>query len=169
MGIDFNWEGIKAIKDKRPNLGNSIDVSVYRLFEQSIRSSMVAKLGSEEADRIIYHAGEKAGQLFCINQLDTTLDFYPFIAQLQDQLRNLGIGILRVEESDINTLNMVITMEEDLDCFGLPDHGETICSYDEGFLSGIFSFYTHKAVKVKEIECWASGSQMCRFEVSKNE
>ena len=56
--------------------------------------------------------------------------------------------------------------EEDLDCSSLPITGETVCNYDEGFLAGILKVYTKKEYVVTEVDCWATGSRVCRFEAS---
>jgi predicted hydrocarbon binding protein len=58
----------------------------------------------------------------------------------------------------------VITVEEDLDCSGLPVSGEVVCNYDEGFLAGIAEAYNQKTFLVREVDCWASGDRVCRFE-----
>lgn len=53
----------------------------------------------------------------------------------------------------------------------LPVLGETVCNYDEGFLSGILSVYTGKPYAAIEIDCWATGDRVCRFraEIVKSE
>ena len=69
-----------------------------------------------------------------------------------------------MERFDPDTGDAVLTVAEDLDCSGLPIMGETVCNYDEGFLAGILKVYTHKDYVVTEIDCWATGSRVCRFE-----
>ncbi|MGL4282715.1 MAG: V4R domain-containing protein [Eubacterium aggregans] len=64
------------------------------------------------------------------------------------------------EESGIFTL----TVAEDLDCSGLPPTDEVVCNYDEGFIAGIMTVYTGRTYKVHEIDCWASGARVCRFQ-----
>jgi len=56
-----------------------------------------------------------------------------------------------------------VLASNDLDCSGLPPTDETVCDYDEGFIAGILNHYTKKKFEVKEIDCWASGKQTCRF------
>ncbi len=85
------------------------------------------------------------------------------MAQLQERLRTLNIGILRIEKADISKMDFVLTVSEDLDCSGLPIVGETVCDYDEGFIAGILTAYTGKDFEVKEIDCWATGDRTCRF------
>jgi predicted hydrocarbon binding protein len=77
----------------------------------------------------------------------------------------LKIGILRIEKADIEKMNFTLTVAEDLDCSGLPVCGETICTYDEGFISGLLSEYSGEKFDVKEVDCWCSGDRVCRFDV----
>ena len=62
-----------------------------------------------------------------------------FISELQAKLQELKIGVLRIESVDEETGRITLTVSEDADCSGLPVLGETVCNYDEGFLSGILS------------------------------
>jgi hypothetical protein len=55
---------------------------------------------------------------------------------------------------------------EDLDCSGLPVSGDTVCEFDEGFIAGIFREYAGEEFSAREVDCWASGERVCRFEVS---
>ena len=74
------------------------------------------------------------------------------------------MNILRIEQADLEKMAFTLTLAEDLDCSGLPVSDETICRYDEGFLSGLFSEYTGKNFSAKEVDCWCSGNRVCRFE-----
>jgi len=58
---------------------------------------------------------------------------------------------------------IILTVAEDLDCSGLPITNENVCVYDEGFIAGILEAYTGKPYHVREIDCWASGDRVCRF------
>ncbi|HAK75209.1 MAG TPA: 4-vinyl reductase, partial [Sporomusaceae bacterium] len=78
-----------------------------------------------------------------------------FVAQLQKKLAELKIGILRLESADMDKLEFILTVEEDLDCSGLPITEESVCDYDEGFIAGILNEYTGKQFTAKEIDCWA--------------
>ena len=74
-----------------------------------------------------------------------------------------GIGIFRMEASDMEALTFTMTVEEDLDCSGLPEGMGEICVYDEGFLQGILESFCGKSLTVREVDCWASGDRVCRF------
>lgn len=162
----FHWSMIGDIGQGRPNLGPSTDVAAYRLMQFTLRDIMIKEFGSETADRVFYQAGEVAGKEFCKLLSKRGNNFNEFIHELQDLLKKLKVGILRVEKADLENMNFTITVAEDLDCSGLPVCDETICTYDEGFLNGILSEYTGSTFKVEEVDCWCSGDRVCRFEIS---
>lgn len=99
--------------------------------------------------------------------MNTDHEFSEFVAELQKKLIDHHIGILRMEEADLDSLNITVSIYEDLDCSGLPMSDETVCDYDEGFLAGILESYTGKELRVKEIDCWATGARVCRFKATK--
>ena len=161
----FKWKDIGDINLGRPNLGSKTEVSVYRLMQYSIRSAISNRFNSKEADLIFYESGKIAGKEFFKNLIKKDINFYELISELEKKFIELNIGILRVESTDMENFKFIITIAEDLDCSGLPITKETVCDYDEGFLCGIFEEYTGFNFKVKEIDCWANGSRVCRFEV----
>lgn len=159
----FKWSDIGNIKLGRPNLGSNTNVAVYRLMQYTMRSVLNHEYGASKAAELFYKSGYIAGKEFCINLLDTKLEFYDFISQLQKVLKELNIGILRVEKSDLKKMNFIFTVAEDLDCSGLPITNETVCDYDEGFIAGILDQYTNLQFSVKEVDCWSTGGRICRF------
>ncbi len=164
--LSFDWSMIGNIGEGRPNLGSTMDVSVYRLMQFTLRDVLIKQFDAETADRIFYEAGEHAGKEFYKELITQKDDFNKFVVELQELLKKLKIGILRVEKSDLENMNFTLTIAEDLDCSGLPASDETICTYDEGFISGLFSEYTGKSFDVKEVDCWCSGDRVCRFEAN---
>jgi len=161
----FDWTMLGKIDVGRPNLGFTTDVAVYRLMQFTLRDALIQDYGAETADRIFYRAGETAGMHFYNNLITKRESFNEFVAQLQDVLKNLKIGILRIEKGDVEKLTFTLTVAEDLDCSGLPICGEQICTYDEGFISGLLTAHTGKKFMVKEVDCWCSGDRVCRFDV----
>ena len=95
--------------------------------------------------------------------MNPTDDFSKFINQLQMELKDLGIGILRVEKTDFEKGEIVLTISEDVDCSGLPESESEACIYDEGFISAILECFTGAKFTVKEIDCWCTGDRTCRF------
>lgn len=159
----FQWKDLGDIVAGRPNLGSTTGVAVYRLMQYTLRDVLIMRYDPETASDILREAGHLAGTEFCRNVLRVDLDFNGFIANLQQALKDLKVGILRVEKSDLTKLEFVLTVSEDLDCSGLPLLEETICEYDEGFIAGILEVYTGREFMVREVDCWASGERTCRF------
>lgn len=161
----FQWKDLGNIEEGRPNLGPTTLVAVYRLMQYTMRDVLITEYDTQTAAKILVKAGKLAGSEFCKAVLNTDLEFNEFISDLQEKLKSLKIGILRVEKADFDNMEFVLTVDEDLDCSGLPFSGETVCDYDEGFVAGILDTYTGKEFDVKEVDCWASGERCCRFSV----
>ena len=165
MSIDsvFDWGRIGDIKLGRKSLGLDMPVAVYRLMQYTIMDELVDSLGQEGAEWLMKRAGFRAGFAVASNLLDLNAEFPAFAAELQKTLKDLKIGIVRFEKTDLESLDFTLTVDEDLDCSGLPVCGDTVCFYDEGFIAGILEAYTKKKFNVKEIDCWATGDRTCRF------
>ncbi len=160
----FSWSSIGDVAVGRSNLGNEMPVFVYRVFQFTLRDELIKQFGIEKANEIFRNSGKLAGVEFAKNALNLELPIDEFLSNLQEVLEINKIGILRVEMYDKETNEAILTISEDLDCSGLPVTNETVCTYDEGFLMGILNLYTKKNYNVKEIDCWATGSRVCRFE-----
>lgn len=164
-GYDFSWEDLGNLEDGRPNLGGETSVLVYRLMQFTFKDVLSKEVGREKARELFIKAGHLAGREFCRNVLNCALPFDEFVADLETKLITLKVGVLRVEQADMKTLQFVLTVSEDLDCSGLPIFSETVCDYDEGFIAGILGEYTGKDFSAREVDCWATGDRTCRFEV----
>jgi uncharacterized protein len=161
----FEWSMLGDISEGRPNLGPMVHVAVYRLMQFTLRDLLIRDFGVEKADQIIFEAGKKAGQEYCHNVLTEKKDLDGLFAELQSTMKELGIGIFRVESADYDKGSFVVTVAEDLDCSGIPMCSEQICTYDEGFIAGLLLAYSGKDFQVKEVDCWCSGGRVCRFNV----
>jgi uncharacterized protein len=164
--LSFSWDQLGDIAEGRPNLGDLTSVTAYRLMQYSLRDVLIRRLDPETAGEIFQEAGRRAGMEFCKNALRPDLDVNEFVADLQQKLKDYRIGIMRVEEVVAESLDMSISVAEDIDCSGLPMSNETICHFDEGFIAGILEAYTGRPFDVREIDCWASGERVCRFQVT---
>lgn len=160
----FTWQSIGDVVDGRKNLGEEMPVFVYRLFQFTMKDELTKRFDKETTVDIFRKAGELAGREFASHLLDLSLPLDAFLSQLGSVLEECKIGILRVERFNEATGEAVLTVGEDLDCSGLPITGETVCNYDEGFLAGILKVYTQREYVVTEVDCWATGSRVCRFE-----
>ena len=159
----FNWGLLGNPEEGRPNLGNQTRLEVYRLMQFCFRDVLEQQLGSDETDRIFYKAGYLAGSQFYTNVIGQPADLDDFVRKLQAAFKDLGIGILRVEEADFAAGKLVLTVSEDLDCSGLPELNFEICTYDEGFIAALLESFSGIRFNVKEIDCWCTGDRTCRF------
>ena len=160
---EFKWENLGNIKEGRGELGEEMPVLVYRLMQYTMLDVLSKAFGNERANEFFRDAGSLAGTEFARNMLDLTVDFDTFLVNLKKLIEHLKIGVLQLEAFNADTGSVVLTVGQDLDCSGLPDTNENVCYYDEGFISGILGAYTGKKCEVREVDCWASGSKLCRF------
>lgn len=160
----FDWSSLGDITLGRATLGTDVPVVVYRLFQYALKAVLRKDVGEEKANDLIRKAGYLAGIAFAQNVLTLSGDLDFFIAHLTEKLKEYKIGYLYIEKADLESMSFMLTVSEDLDCSGLPVTDETVCDYDEGFISGILETYTGKPFEVKEVDCWATGDRTCRFQ-----
>ena len=156
-------EYLKFDQNCRGNLGDSLPVMVYRMLEYSLKEELIHRFGKETQIDIFRNAGKMAGEYFATHFLNMNQPLDQFVGELQGKMQELKIGVLRIEEVDEASGKIILTVAEDADCSGLPVLGETVCNYDEGFISGILSLYSGKPYEAIEVDCWATGDRVCRF------
>ena len=167
----FEWNLLGNLKEGRPNLGKTVDLEMYRLLLYTLRDVLEQKYGAKEADRIFFAAGYSAGTEFYKHYVSpasnpvSSID--EFVSKTQKLLKEKGVGILRVEEAVLEAGRVVLTIDEDMDCSGLPEIDSEVCVYDEGFVSALFESFTNESWTAKEIDCWCTGARTCRFLVTK--
>jgi len=159
----FSWAALGDIKEGRKDLGENMPVLMYRLMQFTLLDILSKAYGLEQANVHFKDAGFLAGSEFAQNVLDLNVSFDTFVADLQNALKEYRVGILRIEAYESDSGKLVLTVGQDLDCSGLPITNENVCIYDEGFIAGILNAYTGKVYDVREIDCWASGDRVCRF------
>lgn len=163
LKYEFSWSLLGNLEEGRPNLGNLTRVEVYRLMQFTFRDIIEKRYGTAEADAVFFEAGMMSGKAFYAAVMGQPASLKDFCKRLQDVLRDFGIGILRFEQTDIAKGIITLTVGEDLDCSGLPELDYEVCTYDEGFIAGIFKCYFGEDFVVKEINCWCTGDRTCRF------
>ena len=160
----FNWDVLGGdMKIARPGLGGETKVEVYRLLQFTLRDVLEERYGTKEVDAIFLEAGTLAGKEFFKKYCAGVTDIPALAKIVQEQFRELGIGIVRFEMADAQKMTFQLTVDEDLDCSGLPDTSDHICVYDEGFIKGILDSFTGNNFAVHEVDCWCSGARTCRF------
>ncbi|MCY2924350.1 MAG: 4-vinyl reductase [Planctomycetota bacterium] len=159
----FHWSLLGDMVAGRPNLGPTTRLEIYRLMQFTFRDVLEQSLGAAATDEVFRQAGRLAGAHFYDHYLSEVRTPDELVSRLQSLLRDLGVGVLRIEKADFERGQLVLTVSEDLDCSGLPDLGQEICSYDEGFIAALLEKFTGKAFTVKEIDCWCTGERTSRF------
>lgn len=162
-------EYLKYDENSRGNLGEELPVRVYRLLEYSLKEELLRRYGKDEQVEVFRSAGRMAGEYFAKNMLNLDQPMDQFVSELQNKMKELKIGVLRIEDVDEESGKIILTVAEDADCSGLPVLGETVCNYDEGFIAGILSVYSGKQYTVIEVDCWATGDRVCRFQANVEE
>nr|WP_246169704.1 SpoIIE family protein phosphatase [Alkalibaculum sporogenes] len=84
------------------------------------------------------------------------------VQQLVDYLDNLLIGKIKIVYQDESKI--ILEEDECAVCSGFPNIGESLCSFESGFIAGGLSSILKKDVKVTETKCWGLGDEICRFE-----
>lgn len=162
----FSWD-LLGVRDGRPHLGEMVKVEIYRLMQFTLRDVLSQKFGLDEANKILSDAGKIAGAEFYKHCIAPVKNQSEFVSKTQKILKDQGIGILKIEEQNLAEGKLVLTIDEDLDCSGLPELDYETCVYDEGFLSGIMGEFTKEKWSAKEVDCWCTGARTCRFVVQK--
>ena len=165
----FSWDLIGDVNNCRPNLGLNLRLEVYRLMEYTLRDVVSQRIGTDACDEVFYTAGQIAGKALYENVLGKQSDVNTFVKNVQETLKVLGVGILRIEDDGSSDGKMILSVSEDLDCSGLPVVDDVVCKYDEGFIAGLLESFFGKSFSVKEIDCWCTGDRTCRFEAIKND
>lgn len=164
----LDWKFIGDIALGRPNMGTLTSVAMYRLMQYSLRYVIESKFGVEKTAELLFEAGQVAGFAAYENLLQESqeLNLNEFLAKVEKLLIDLKVGILRMESADLEKMEFTLVVEEDIDCSGLPIIDDEVCTFDEGFISALFSAYTGKDFTAKEVDCWCTGDRVCRFEVN---
>ncbi|MGP1586306.1 MAG: V4R domain-containing protein [Schwartzia sp. (in: firmicutes)] len=163
-GDAFRWESLGDIRAGRENLGEEMPVWMYRLAQYTMRDVLAKRLGHDGMVEVFREAGYVAGKAFAEHVVDLSLPVGEFFSALQKVLEESRMGVLRIEAFEKESGSVVLTVSEDLDCSGLPVTGTTVCNYDEGFLRGVLEAYTKHPYAVTEVDCWATGARVCRFQ-----
>ncbi len=164
---NFSWELLGDIHQGRPNLGSKIDLDIYRLLMFTLRDTVERSCGTEETDRIFMEAGKIAGAEFYKHFIHPVNSVEKFFSKTQETLREKNMGILRVEEADFDGGRVVLTMDEDVECSGLPELDFEVCVFDEGFVAALVESFAGEKWTAKELDSWCTGARTCRFLVQK--
>lgn len=133
----------------REELGGNINLLYMRIMRLALRETYGGKLSAA----ILYQAGKNIAQSsFDILEINDLLDY----------LGQLMVGKTKVVES--SGTRIVFEEDECAVCSGMPNIGESLCSFECGFIAGGLAKMLDMDVVVTETQCWGLGDQVCRFE-----
>ena len=159
---------IDKLQRGRINMGDVIPVGIYRLFESSMKEALDKLLGEDTCVEAFREAGRIAGGKLYQEYLREASSTVELLTMLKSLFLELKLGIVRIESVQKDE-EIILTISEDLDCSGLPVVGETVCHYDEGFLEGILQAHSNRNYEAIEVDCWAKGDRVCRFDIKPKE
>ena len=93
----FEWRMLGDIEQGRPNLGPMVHVAVYRLMQFTLRDTLIRDFGVENADRIFFEAGKKAGEAYCENILTEKKDLARIFHKKSSKIPFISICFKQLE------------------------------------------------------------------------
>jgi len=147
----------------RPELGDSIPVSVFRVFRQFSAHYGEDILGEKGVRTVFTHAGRQLG--LDIGKQLYSEDFTEYLTQVQKFVYDSSIGILELVEDESSDDKMVLQLGECVTCAGMPSIGKKICYFEVGLVQGIVETFTKKQVYAYETKCNANGDDCCEVTV----
>lgn len=130
---------------------------VYSVILTSLRVSLISE--GIEMHPLFSRAGRRAGQ--AIYPLVRDDDTQSFISRVSRFWEIYGLGTLALERADPPTL----VIKDCFECAKLPLTGKPECSFGSGMLSALFSAHCGDEREAIEKNCYATGSNLCRFEI----
>lgn len=100
--------------------------------------------------------GQKMGRFFVAGSIEELLAELAVFWQLH------GLGEIEIDNLDPLTL----VIYDCFDCSDMPDVGRTLCALVEGIIEGIFEASLKLQVRAKEVECFGTGHNHCKFCIS---
>jgi predicted hydrocarbon binding protein len=163
----FKWETLGQIQENRPDVGTDVPVIIFRLYDYTLRDSLIKHLDVHKANHILKEAGFNAGVEFFNNVIAVTESTGDFYTDFANSYKYYKLGVLAYENFSEDRKNLHVLISQDLNSSGIAHVAETICEWDEGFICGVLTSHFKSNFKVEEIECWGTGHAFCRFVVTK--
>ncbi len=85
------------------------------------------------------------------------------LADLQNFWRKNHFGQIKDVQISADLVNFRVY--DCFECSHMPNVGQTVCRFDEGFLTKLLYLKLDQKFSVKEIQCYATGADFCEFNV----
>jgi len=137
--------GIKKDGNLKENINKSLRF-VVESWGLSL-DSMLRETGRSIGEQVITKLGPTNGN---IEKLIEELAFF---------WDKNNMGLVKIEKKK----PLVLRIESNYDCTGVPDVGRPLCALDEGIMEAIFDDRTDKLWKIREYVCHGTGHDHCLF------
>lgn len=157
LSQEMEREFRKLVQKKRfrKKLTDEVNISFLRLYRSALFSA------GADFDPMLFDRGYQVGRSV-FSEVVGGENIEDVLSSLGRLWEDLNLGRLEVEEVG-ETTSVVIS--DCYQCTEMPNLGKPLCASDEGIITGVLEKKLHSRFKVKEIECWGTGKEHCRFEI----
>jgi predicted hydrocarbon binding protein len=139
-----------ALRIKRPELGDTTGVGLYRL----LRLVALEDIMGPGASAVTYYSGKKLGRELGLTSIDEFLDL----------CKDLNIGAIDIPVQTDEHIH--VDIYECVTCAGMEPVGRPLCHFEGGLIAGVLENITNKKVNAKEVSCIGGlGDETCGFEL----
>lgn len=146
----------------RPILGDTVPLSVFRIFRQFSALHAEEILGTMGSRVVFQHAGRQLG--IDVGKSVYTEDLDEYLKNIFQFVEDSGIGILSVTTNDEG--QMIFKLDECITCAGMPNIGKKICHFEVGIVSGAVEVFLGESVGAIESKCNANGDDFCEVTIT---
>ncbi|NOZ58062.1 MAG: ArsR family transcriptional regulator [Euryarchaeota archaeon] len=149
-----------ANKKFRKQLGDEVNIAFLKLYKSAFLSARV------DLDDVLYDLGYELGRRVFAEMVEgETLE--EVLRSLAGVWQELELGRVEIEEAGEDSAEIVV--RDCYQCMHMPNVGKPLCATDEGMIAGVLAGRLGGEFRVREVECWGTGREYCRFEISREE
>ena len=114
-------------------------------------------------DSMLRETGHSIGLQVAKKLGPTNGDLKEIIKELTIFWKDNNMGMIKIQKEK----PLVLRIESNYDCTGVPDIGRPLCALDEGIMETVFKERTKNNWKVREFVCHGTGHDHCLFNLNK--
>lgn len=157
--IQLSNEIIDNMFQKRNLDENANSVKIIQSIFNTFTTVIDARV--PESEIIHFNVGQTLGKKFV--DLFVSQEEEALLMELSKFWRKHGFGV--IDQLKFGQDAITFNVYECFECSHLPNLGRPVCKLDEGFISTLFESKFQKKYEVKELECFATGVDHCKFQV----